>query len=112
MTFTRAVSSDELWEGELCAVVLNGVPIVLVRWGDEVVAFEDRCAHRGVRISGGCLSGHVVTCPAHEWSYDVRTGKGMNPASARLRRLPVLLEEGVIYVKAERQAVGTVPDNG
>jgi toluene monooxygenase system ferredoxin subunit len=112
MTFARAISNDDLWEGELCPVVLEGVPVVLVRSGDDVVAFEDRCAHRGVRISGGCLSGHVVTCPAHEWTYDVRTGHGVNPAAARLRRLPVLVKEGIIYVNAERPAIRAGTDNG
>jgi toluene monooxygenase system ferredoxin subunit len=54
----------------------------------------------------------VVTCPAHEWTYDVRTGHGVNPAAARLRRLPVLVKEGIIYVNAERPAIRAGTDNG
>ena len=58
----------------------------------------DRCAHLGVALSTGSLAAGVITCPAHHYCYDARTGAGINPSTVRLRRLPVQICDGVLYV--------------
>jgi len=40
----------------------------------------------------------VLTCQAHLWEYDARSGRGINPASARLTPVAVRVEEGNILV--------------
>ncbi len=35
---------------------------------------EDACPHAGVPLSDGTLEGCVITCRAHGWPFDVRTG--------------------------------------
>jgi toluene monooxygenase system ferredoxin subunit len=39
-----------------------------------------------------------LTCGAHEWQFDARTGRGVNPASACLHRYPVRLDGEQIFV--------------
>ena len=117
MTFSRAVPLESLWEGELTSVRVDGVRVVLVRVGDLVHAYEDRCQHLGVELSHGRLEGHVLTCSAHEWTYDVVTGRGINPKSACLKRFPVEHREGVVFVDVsrppvDRAAVGPVLELG
>src|SRR5690606_27394384 len=34
---------------------------------DTVFALEDRCPHKGGRLSQGIVHGHAVTCPLHSW---------------------------------------------
>lgn len=98
MTLQRAMTVDELWTGEMHGLELGGAKVVLVRLDDGVHAFEDRCAHLRFPLSAGKLEGNVITCAGHAWCYDARTGCGINPASARLRELPVVIEDGNIYV--------------
>ena len=38
-------------------------------------AFADRCPHRGTPLSQGTLVGTTLTCAAHTWEFDVRTGE-------------------------------------
>ena len=52
-----------------------------------------------VRFPQGALDGGVLTCGAHEWQFDARTGRGVNPASACLRRYPVRLDGEQIFVR-------------
>ena len=101
MTFAKAAMLEELWGGELTRVLVGSRPVLLVRTGDRVVAYEDRCAHLGVPLSQGRLDGDVLTCGAHEWQYDVNTGRGINPASACLRRFEVKVEEGQVWVDVD-----------
>jgi len=95
---------DELWAGELVGAVVDGVPVLLVRIDDTVHAYEDRCAHLGVRLSEGELAGTVLTCRAHHWQYDIVTGRGVNPRDTCLSRFPVEIHGGSIFVDVRRRA--------
>ena len=102
MTAHRIGPLAELWAGDLVAAQVAGTRLLVVRIGDEVHAYEDRCAHLGVALSEGTLDGEVLTCAAHHWTYDVSTGRGINPRTACLVRFPVTIEHGVIYVELAR----------
>jgi toluene monooxygenase system ferredoxin subunit len=97
----RACPLAELWVGEMRGLTLRGQRVALVNEGGHVSAFADRCAHQGVPISEGKLKDGVLTCRAHEWQYDARTGQGINPASARLSRFPVEIRDGEIWIDVD-----------
>jgi nitrite reductase/ring-hydroxylating ferredoxin subunit len=92
VSFLRAARRDDLWIGEMKGVVVAGVRVLLVSLEDGVRAYEDRCAHKGVALSEGRLEGTRLVCAAHAWEYDVAAGRGLNPARACLRALPVAIE--------------------
>jgi toluene monooxygenase system ferredoxin subunit len=104
MAYQRVVELDQLWSGDLLAQRVAGIKVVLVRIDDTVHAFEDRCAHLGMELSQGKLEGRVLTCRAHEWQYDVTTGRGVNPARACLRRFAVKIEDGQVLVDVEARS--------
>jgi toluene monooxygenase system ferredoxin subunit len=82
-------------------VQADGARLVMVRLGDDVHAYADRCAHLGFALSEGLLEGKILTCAAHHWQYDASTGCGVNPPTARLVRYPVRIEQGQIYVEID-----------
>lgn len=98
----RVADDDELWDGELLGVEVDGVPVVLARVNGTVHGFVDRCAHLRVRLSEGRLDGAVLTCRAHHWRYDATSGCGINPRDARLQRVPVGTSDGGIFVGLDR----------
>jgi toluene monooxygenase system ferredoxin subunit len=98
MTFRRVASLDGLWSGEMRGVAVDGRRVLLVNLEDHVHAYEDRCVHQGVPLSEGRLQGHLVKCRAHEWEYDARAGRGVNPANAQLRTFATRIEGGEILV--------------
>src|SRR5262249_39313206 len=102
MAFTRVGALAELWGGEMLSRDVGGRRGLLVRTHDGVLAYEDRCAHLGVPLSEGCLDGEILTCGAHHWQYDLRKGRGVNPASARLTRFAVSIEGDDVLVDVER----------
>lgn len=102
MTAVRVGSVKELWIGEMRGCLVQGQKILLIRLDDGVHAFEDRCAHLGVPLSTGTLDANVLTCRAHHYQYDARTGAGINPYSACLAKYPVTVADGEIFVDLER----------
>jgi nitrite reductase/ring-hydroxylating ferredoxin subunit len=53
----------------------EGCAVLLALVDGEIHAVDDACRHRGTALSGGVVRDGVVTCPAHLWQYDVRTGR-------------------------------------
>ena len=41
----------------------------------DLHALDNRCPHRGGPLAEGIVHGHSVTCPLHNWVFDLRTGK-------------------------------------
>jgi apoptosis-inducing factor 3 len=81
-------------------VVVDGMPICLVRVGDQVHALGDTCSHQGGPLSGGKLSGHRLACPWHGWMYDVRTGQcTFPPRGTAVPRYPARVENDTVLVE-------------
>ncbi len=99
MAFFKAARLEELWSGEMRGITLAGRKVLLVNLEGTVRAYEDRCAHLGVPLSEGRLEGTRLTCRAHHWQYDAATGRGLNPAAARLIPLATRVENGDVLVE-------------
>ena len=98
MPFEPIIADAELWDGDMTARRVDGHDLLLVRHNGVVYAYENRCAHLGVALSEGRLDGYVLTCRAHHWQYDVRSGSGVNPATACLTSFAVKIEDGKVFV--------------
>ena len=102
MVFEKACSLDDLWEGEMSEVEIGGQLILLV-WpdGGELRAYQGMCPHQDIPLVEGKLTGHVVMCRAHQWTFDAHTGEGVNPGNCRLAEYPVKIEDDAVYVAIE-----------
>jgi toluene monooxygenase system ferredoxin subunit len=96
--FHRVCPRDELWSGEMRPCTVAGRALVLIDCEGEVSAFLDRCAHQAFPLHRGRLVGTTLTCAAHEWQYDARTGAGINPQTVALRRYPVQVRDQDIWI--------------
>jgi len=86
----------------MVTVAVGAVDVLLCNIDGEVFAYEDRCPHLANPLSKGALDAQVLTCAAHEWAFDVRTGNGVNPTAACLRRFPVRIDGNTILVCPDR----------
>lgn len=50
--------------------ILLGIPLVIYRCNDQIVALQDRCPHRGAPLSSGKLKGDLLQCPYHGWRFN------------------------------------------
>lgn len=44
-----------------------------------VKAVENRCPHKGGKLSEGMVCGEVVHCPLHDWRIDLKSGRAQAP---------------------------------
>jgi nitrite reductase/ring-hydroxylating ferredoxin subunit/uncharacterized membrane protein len=82
---TRGLEVDQM-----ALVHAGGSRIVVGRTDEGVVAFDDRCTHRGGPLSDGVLICGTVQCPWHGSQFDVQTGAvRCGPAEAPIRTYAV-----------------------
>ena len=96
--FRKVLALDELWDGDMQPCTVDGCKVVLIRIGERVHAYADRCGHLGLPLSDGYLQGCKLTCEANHYEYDVSSGRGISPQTARLTAFPVRIERGQILV--------------
>jgi nitrite reductase/ring-hydroxylating ferredoxin subunit len=74
LTYQRVARVGEVPDGRGLCVRIDGIDVGLFRVDGEIHAMENRCPHQGDPLSEGVLEGGIVTCRAHLWQFDVRTG--------------------------------------
>lgn len=102
MTFTPVCSLEDLVPGTPRQVVVDGVPVALVRVVDEVLAVNDICSHGAVSLSEGEVDGCTLECWLHGSRFDLRTGAALSlPATEPVASYPVKVEDGKVLVSVE-----------
>ena len=98
----EVASMDEFEKpGQMKLVHLNGHRIVVARAGEQIVAFDDHCTHRGGPLADGVLACGTVTCPWHGSQFNVETGEVVSgPAEEGIRVFPVRIEGDRVQVVA------------
>ena len=68
--------------------------------GDEVYAMDDRCPHKGGPLSEGIVHGRQVTCPLHNWVFDLASGMAQGADTGRVATFAARLEGGRVLLNA------------
>lgn len=111
-------AASALTAGKLLPVRLLGREVVL--WRDSlgsVHAWEDRCPHRGTRLSIGRVEGSEVVCAYHGWHFDAEARCTMIPSApelagktqAKVRAYQVTEKYGLVWVCIGTPAVAVLP---
>jgi Fe-S cluster biogenesis protein NfuA/nitrite reductase/ring-hydroxylating ferredoxin subunit len=88
-----------LGPGELRAVEVAGVRVLVCRAGGSLYAYRDACAACGTGLVGGRLGGTRLACPACGQGYDVRlAGRCEDRPELHLDPLPLLADGGEVRI--------------
>jgi NAD(P)H-dependent nitrite reductase small subunit len=97
--FSRLISIDQCRRGSGTFVECGDRELAVFRLDDNRFAVIDNaCPHASGNLSGGQLSGDIVTCPWHEWQFDVTSGQCTLSPAAKVNCYPVIIRDGAIYV--------------
>ena len=94
----RVASVDEIPEGRSLLVEIQSKSIGIFRFNGNFFAADDTCPHKGGSLHEGTVEDSVVSCPWHEWQFDLRTGIcPINPPS-KIETYPIWVEGSDIYI--------------
>ena len=95
------LDENELPEGSMKVVSVEGLSILLVKLHDQIFAVSNRCPHMGCLMSGGTIEGYIIICPCHDWRFDLRTGQYEDVKEIKLTIYKWRIESGKICIKLE-----------
>lgn len=98
--WTRVVRAERVLQARPTRGFMGTVAVVVVRHGDVLRVYKDRCPHAGAPLSGGHLAGSALICPRHGWAFDLDTGACPAHPVYALRPLEAREHEGWIEARS------------
>lgn len=80
-----ACAVSEIPEGGVRAMELAGEKVLLSRQGVAVTCFQNACAHLGLPLDQGVVEGGIITCPHHDFQYDLASGECLTAPEVQLQ---------------------------
>lgn len=78
--------------------------------GDQFLATDNQCPHKGGPLCDGIVTGASVVCPLHAWKVNLQTGEVERPAHGKdhcVATYPTRVEEGVVLIGLPAANAGT-----
>jgi nitrite reductase (NADH) small subunit len=99
----RVCALDELPAPGVRTLTLSDLSVAVFRLADgRLCAIEDRCPHRGARLSAGVVyDGDKVACMDHGWGIRLSDGGVEAPESGCVRTFAVKVEDGAVFVQIQ-----------
>ncbi|MFQ5732706.1 MAG: Rieske (2Fe-2S) protein [Planctomycetaceae bacterium] len=72
--YSKIAEVNEIPPGGRKPVVVDDLPALLIRVGDDYFCIEDTCTHDGQAMTDGPIADHEITCPRHGARFDIRSG--------------------------------------
>ncbi len=96
-----ALSPEEIKLGELTRVETAFGSVLLTNVEGKLCGFSARCPHAGADLAAGDLHRNRISCPKHDWKFNIESGRTVYPAdeACRLRRYPIQIIDGRIYIQ-------------
>ena len=93
------IDDSKVRDGAYVAVYPKRVGVLLVRAGGELFAIANKCAHMACPLEGGKLEEGILTCPCHDWRFDVRSGQFLDAPELRIDTFATKVEDGKVLVQ-------------
>lgn len=86
---------------------VDDIEVAVFRSEGNLYAIEGKCPHKGASLGNGAIDGCAVTCPWHDWKFDLKTGEGLTNSSSAVAPIGVQVTDGSIEIDRE-----TLPQKG
>jgi len=94
------IDTADIKEGDITYVEeCDGRSIFIYRSGDDYTVYDSRCPHQVTNIPHLALSGTRLTCPKHQWAFDVTTGECVEKGTRPLNQFESRIEDGKLHAR-------------
>ena len=102
--FVRVCAVSDVPEEGAISVVVDDLPIAVVRSQGRLYAIQDVCSHENVALSEGEVEEGTIECWLHGSRFNLGSGRAIGPPATRsVPVYPVRAEDGDVYVEVHRR---------
>jgi nitrite reductase/ring-hydroxylating ferredoxin subunit len=95
----QVANLQEILVGTRKKVVVQGRDLILINHDGRILAFDEKCSHRGCSLLKGALAGNSIECPCHSARFNIISGKvTQGPATKPINVYQVSVKNGTIAI--------------
>ncbi len=98
-TWHDVLTTAALADGQTTRVDSHGRGLFISREGNEYVVFDSHCTHQNTDIPLSALEDCILTCPKHQWTFDVKTGACLKAGGSPLLQYTAKVVGGRVMVQ-------------
>ena len=84
--------TSDVGDGQMIEVDLEGKPIAIANVEGKFYAIAGECPHQGGPLAEGELEETLLTCPWHNFRFDVTTGRTLDPPIGNCAKYEIRVE--------------------
>jgi nitrite reductase/ring-hydroxylating ferredoxin subunit len=93
------MAATDLDEGEVKRMDCEGRGLFVYREGQSYKVYDSLCPHQGTDIPQLALQGLTLTCPKHEWAFDVKSGACIKNGKTPLTQIESKVDKGRLLAR-------------
>ncbi len=97
----KLIDFAELQDREPKGLLVQGLDLVIIKYGDDVSVLYGRCLHRGALMADGFVEGDNLICGLHGWDYRIDSGVSAYNNSEALYKFYSVIRDNVVYIDEE-----------
>jgi nitrite reductase/ring-hydroxylating ferredoxin subunit len=97
--YKKSLRLQDIPDNQSVETEIEHMSLMLHRRGDQVYATGVYCPHAEVRLDPRNCVGDLITCKAHGYRSNIKTGECLNEPDLKLNTFPTMIEDGVVWVK-------------
>jgi len=96
--WVKIASTNEFKNNGALAKKIKDAHVALFNVDGVFHAIENACYHQGVELHDGFVKDGMVTCPAHAWRFDLKTGACSRDPSIIMKTFKIKVEGEDIFI--------------
>jgi nitrite reductase/ring-hydroxylating ferredoxin subunit/alkylhydroperoxidase/carboxymuconolactone decarboxylase family protein YurZ len=92
------IAAADIKSGKTLRLDCDGRGLFVHKKGATVKVYDSHCPHEATNIPHLALDGATLTCPKHEWAFDIATGRCVAKGDRPLNALPHKIENKRLLV--------------
>ena len=94
----NVMASTEMNDGDVTRIECDGRGLFVYREKKTFQVYDSRCPHQTTNIPHLALQGSTLTCPKHQWVFDVKSGDCIKKGNRPLKRFESKVVKGRLLV--------------
>ena len=90
--YVKVANARDIPPGSGITVEVGSRTLAVFNCDGTFYVIDDTCPHQGGPLGEGEVDGTVVTCPWHEWKFDVKSGVNVDDAACKVAAYSVKVE--------------------
>lgn len=92
----EVIQSDKIANGVM-RIICDDRELFIYRKQKIIKVYDSHCPHQVTNIPELALSKNIITCPKHQWKFDITTGECIEKGNRPLRQYEIKIEKDILY---------------